>query len=223
MRHLTLTAAAAMALCANGAAAQDESQARGASPKDMHALAQFVQADYPVDALRYEEEGTVTMKLVIGPDGRVAKCTVTVSSGSTSLDEGACKAMTTHAVYEPARNAAGEAISDTLTQSIRYEIPEGETYDVSAAYPIGLEVWREQVFSADYVAALEATDQGAALFFLALDTEGNPTGCGMMFSSGDPAVDQQGCDLLIEHARFRPATLPDGRPYPGVVPVPWPS
>ncbi|QZD90708.1 TonB family protein [Qipengyuania aurantiaca] len=100
------------------------SQARGASPDGIGRWAARIQGDYPSSALRREEQGTVTMRITIGANGRVEACAVTGSSGSSALDQAACRGMQRYARYNPALNAAGDPISDTTTQSIRYVLPD---------------------------------------------------------------------------------------------------
>ena len=64
------------------------------------------------------------MRITVGANGRVEACSVTGSSGSSSLDDAACRGMQRYARYRPAKNAAGDNIADTLSQSIRYVLPE---------------------------------------------------------------------------------------------------
>ena len=100
------------------------SQARAASPQNLNSWAGRIQSDYPSRALRAEEEGTVSMRISIGANGRVASCSVVGSSGSSALDDAACRGMERYARYNPALNAAGNPITSTTTQSIRYVLPE---------------------------------------------------------------------------------------------------
>ena len=100
------------------------SRARGASPDNLARWAARIQGDYPSSALRREEQGTVTMRITIGANGRVEACAVSGSSGSSALDDAACRGMQRYARYNPALNAAGDPISATTTQSIRYVLPE---------------------------------------------------------------------------------------------------
>ena len=100
------------------------SQARGATPDGIGRWAARIQGDYPSSALRREEQGTVTMRITIGANGRVEACAVTGSSGSSALDQAACRGMQRYARYNPALNAAGDPISDTTSQSIRYVLPD---------------------------------------------------------------------------------------------------
>ncbi|HEX7751853.1 MAG TPA: TonB family protein, partial [Novosphingobium sp.] len=56
------------------------SQARGARPKGQASWARRIQENYPAAALRAEREGRVGVRVTVGPDGRVASCSVTSSS-----------------------------------------------------------------------------------------------------------------------------------------------
>ena len=100
------------------------SKARGVSPDGQNRWAGRIQGDYPSAALRRDEAGTVTMRITVGTNGRVEACSVTGSSGSSSLDDAACRGMQRYARYNPALNDAGNPISSTTTQSIRYVLPE---------------------------------------------------------------------------------------------------
>lgn len=100
------------------------SLARGPSPRNLNRWAGRIQGDYPSRALRAEEQGVVRMRIGIDANGRVSSCTVTGSSGSSTLDEAACRGMQRYARYNPALNAAGNEVSSTTTQSIRYVLPD---------------------------------------------------------------------------------------------------
>ena len=100
------------------------SKARAASPDNQGRWAARIQGDYPSRALRAEESGVVTMRITIGANGRVEGCAVTGSSGSSTLDDAACRGMQRYARYNPALNDAGNPISSTTSQSIRYVLPE---------------------------------------------------------------------------------------------------
>ncbi len=82
----------------------------------------FSASDYPQDAARREETGTTGVRLSIGTDGRVTNCTVTRSSGSTSLDNAACRILRSRARYTPARLSNGEPTTDTATGSITWRL-----------------------------------------------------------------------------------------------------
>jgi TonB family protein len=72
--------------------------------------------DYPSNALREEKEGTSTLKIGVDRKGLVQSCVVAASSGSTDLDEAACRAVSRRARYE-----AGAP--KTTTEIVQWQIP----------------------------------------------------------------------------------------------------
>lgn len=80
--------------------------------------------DYPARALREERAGTTRFRVTIGPDGRVTDCQITGSSGHADLDEATCKNITRRARFKPALDTAGNPISDTWSNAVRWEIPK---------------------------------------------------------------------------------------------------
>lgn len=81
--------------------------------------------DYPSKALREEREGTTRFRVSVGPDGRVADCQVTGSSGSPDLDEAACKNIARRARFTPAMDGEGKPTTGTYSNAIRWVIPKG--------------------------------------------------------------------------------------------------
>jgi len=98
------------------------SQARGVQPRNQSRWVQRIIEDYPSRALRQEEEGTVGVRVTVGTDGRVAACSVTSSSGSSILDDAACRSMQRYARFEPALNDAGNPVSGNWSTRITYQI-----------------------------------------------------------------------------------------------------
>jgi protein TonB len=86
-------------------------------------VALFSTDDYPQSAIRNEEQGTTAVRLTIGPDGRVSDCSITQSSGSSALDNATCSILRRRARFTPAKDQAGNPISDTYSQRIRWELP----------------------------------------------------------------------------------------------------
>jgi protein TonB len=76
--------------------------------------------DYPSRAVRDEAEGTVRFRLTVGPDGRVANCTVTGSSGHTVLDDEVCRLLARRARFDPALDAQGKPTTGTWQSSFRW-------------------------------------------------------------------------------------------------------
>ena len=63
-------------------------------------------------------------RLTVGTDGRVSECSVTSSSGSSTLDAATCKLITRRARFTPAKDADGNPVTDTYSNRIRWQIPE---------------------------------------------------------------------------------------------------
>jgi protein TonB len=98
------------------------SQARAATPDGQGRWAARIQENYPARAIRDETEGSVGVRVTIGPNGRVTACSVTASSGSSVLDEAACDGMTRYARYNPALNDAGEPTTGSASTRIVYQL-----------------------------------------------------------------------------------------------------
>ncbi len=98
------------------------SKARGVKTKGERGWAARIQQDYPSRAAREEIEGTVGVRVTVTADGRATGCSVTSSSGSSILDDAACKAVERYARFEPALNDAGEPISAPWSTRITYRL-----------------------------------------------------------------------------------------------------
>lgn len=80
--------------------------------------------DYPSRALREEREGVTRFRLTVGPDGRVADCQITGSSGSPDLDEAACANLRRRARFTPATDGEGQPTTGSYSNSVRWQIPK---------------------------------------------------------------------------------------------------
>jgi protein TonB len=86
-------------------------------------LAGLIQSDdYPENARRHGEEGTVAVNLSIGTNGRVTGCNVTKSSGSRDLDNATCRILSSRARFTPAKNSDGSPKTDTYPQRITWRL-----------------------------------------------------------------------------------------------------
>lgn len=87
-------------------------------------LASYVSDDdYPDSANRNREQGTTAFTLDVGPDGRVTGCSITASSGSSTLDSTTCRLMRSRARFTPARDSSGHPVSDRVSSRIRWVLP----------------------------------------------------------------------------------------------------
>lgn len=80
------------------------------------------EADYPPEALRNGEQGTVRFRLFISPRGSVTGCRVTASSGSGTLDRETCRLIRERARFTPARDRRGRAVADTASSSVQWHL-----------------------------------------------------------------------------------------------------
>jgi TonB family protein len=78
--------------------------------------------DYPLEALSNEEQGTVAVHLQVEPSGRVGRCTVAVSSGSSALDRKTCEILQERARFSPALDGEGHPVVDHYTQRITWRL-----------------------------------------------------------------------------------------------------
>lgn len=94
-------------------ASQTTGSGRQASRGDVRTV--FSPDDYPADAQRNGEEGTVQAELSIDRHGAVAGCRILRSSGHASLDSATCNILRRRARFSPARDVNGDAVPSTLT------------------------------------------------------------------------------------------------------------
>ncbi|HEY1607086.1 MAG TPA: energy transducer TonB [Allosphingosinicella sp.] len=80
--------------------------------------------DYPPSALRSGAQGSVGFVLDIGPDGRVANCTIESSSGTPALDSTTCRLLTARGLFTPARDRRGRPTTDRIHSRIRWALPQ---------------------------------------------------------------------------------------------------
>jgi protein TonB len=71
-------------------------------------------SDYP-KALR--RPGGAEIHMTVEPSGRVSRCVVVRSSGSTELDALTCRLVRERYRYDPARDARGRAVRDLVAEN----------------------------------------------------------------------------------------------------------
>ena len=98
--------------------------ARQAARPPQHRSGSISDEDYPAAAIRAEAQGTTGIRLSVSADGRVSNCTVTRSSGNSSLDSTACSLATRRFRFTPAQDTNGNNVAGTVTRSIRWQLPE---------------------------------------------------------------------------------------------------
>ncbi|MBV7265755.1 energy transducer TonB [Erythrobacter ani] len=98
------------------------SLARGPTTRGERRWAARIQENYPSRALREEVEGTVGVRVTVTADGRATGCSVTASSGSSILDDAACRGMERYARFNPALNDAGNPTTGSYSTRITYRL-----------------------------------------------------------------------------------------------------
>jgi TonB family protein len=80
--------------------------------------------DYPVEAQRAGEQGTVAFTLFIDERGTPRRCEVTASSGSARLDQTACGLLTERARFIPALDSDGRPVPSTYSNRFRWVLSQ---------------------------------------------------------------------------------------------------
>ena len=101
------------------------SQNTAAATRARANLASYVSNDdYPADAIKREEQGTVGFRLDVDQSGNVSRCIVTASSGYQSLDDATCRIMRARARFSPARGDGGQPVRDSVSSRIRWQLAQ---------------------------------------------------------------------------------------------------
>ncbi|MCW3798559.1 energy transducer TonB [Sphingomonas sp. BN140010] len=79
--------------------------------------------DYPAEALRLGQQGTVGAALTISDQGRVTACAIERSSGSVALDVATCRLLRARARFAPAKDAMGASVDGATRTTIRWVLP----------------------------------------------------------------------------------------------------
>ena len=110
--------AACVGLAFLSTAAASEPATRALMPQGLGSLA--TNDDYPIEAIRNEEQGITAFRLEIGSNGIPTGCSITSSSGSRTLDATTCRIMMERARFQPARDANGRPAADSVTSRMRW-------------------------------------------------------------------------------------------------------
>ncbi len=136
MKSMCLAAGAFLALSLGlaPAAAQAKPPTRAEVPGGKGLQGLVTADDYPAEALKNDEQGTVRFQLDVGRDGKPTGCTVVESSGSKILDDATCRLIVDRARFEPARDRRGRPTTDQVTSRITWRLVEDAHPRVEAAY-----------------------------------------------------------------------------------------
>ena len=148
-----------------GSAAHAAQEPTRAAPKvPLHSLVTAL--DYPADAKQAGEQGTVSMRLDIGAEGRVTGCTILASSGSARLDSASCELLRRRASFTPARDGKGKAMPDVVETRLSWRLGESPYtipgYDTANAAWLACLMPRVQADAAGTLAEAAIADRALA-------------------------------------------------------------
>jgi TonB family protein len=177
--------------------------------------------DYPAEALRNGEQGSVRVALDVDADGRVTACAVTQSSGSRSLDDGTCPLMMRRAAFKPALDRAGRPVPGIVPERVEWRIEPGgaghgeaapDTYRGPPLDPASIAAhFSRDDYPAD---ALRRREHGTVWFRVDVGANGRVSACTIERSSGSASLDSATCHIVQRRARFAPARDSAGNALP---------
>lgn len=177
--------------------------------------------DYPAEALRNGEQGSLRVALDVDADGRVTGCAVTQSSGSRSLDDATCPLMMRRAVFRPALDGAGRPVPGIVVEKVTWRIGPGGAGHAEAAPdtyrgpPLSPASVAQHFTRDDYPAeALRRREQGTVWFRVDVGANGRVAACTITRSSGSADLDAATCRIVQRRARFAPARDAAGNALP---------
>lgn len=160
--------------------------------------------DYPMKAFDEKWEGVTRFDLLVAPDGKVAECKVTQSSGHQILDERACFLATKRAKFAPARGPGGEPVYGIFRTQTVWVLPERKM--LGAAPGPDLEVSLNKLPDG-------TLDPPVVKVAYAVDPQGQPSSCSLMRSAPvQPEVlVQLACKQILQTEAHQPVLGPAGR------------
>ena len=117
MKNIILIFAAALALSACRATPKECTPKDIRPPKELHRPS----LRYPSVSQNDGEEGTVTLRFIVQPDGSVSDIRIARSSGHPRLDAAAVRSLLRQAKFQPA-TCHGKPIAVRIHQSFTFEL-----------------------------------------------------------------------------------------------------
>lgn len=111
------------------------------APRPYVPIAQlFSFEDYPGRSLERQEYGIVSAVLHVSKEGKGTLCEVTETSGFPAIDVATCSIAKMRARFDPARDAAGNAVESAFPYSISWVV--GERSQKNWKFELPIEVAR---------------------------------------------------------------------------------
>jgi TonB family protein len=164
--------------------------------------------DYPMKAFENRWEGVTAFELLIAPDGQVARCTVTKSSGHELFDARTCLIAQKRARFNPARGSNGQPVYGVYRSEAVWALPE---HKVNGTAGPDLEINLNKLPAG-------TTEPAAVKLAYAVDPEGKTSECTVMPTSlRQPQVLVDiGCKELLNREAGKPVIGLSGQPVSAV-------
>lgn len=171
--------------------------------------------DYPEESIKRGEEGTVFFTVSLNIDGLTTACNVDKSSGYGSLDKKTCELILRRGQYRPKIDANGNAVPSTRSNSISWKLipfPMVSFPPVANNSPVNFLSYNYVSYTDYPKESISRGEQGTVRFTLTVSADGRATACHVNESSGSATLDNKTCQIMIQRARFKPATDSAGNP-----------
>lgn len=164
--------------------------------------------DYPMKAFEKKWEGITRFEMLITPDGSIADCKITSSSGHEMLDKTTCYLATKRVRFRPAKGSDGQPVWGLYRSQAAWTLPERR---IEAPPAPDLEISLNKLPAG-------AKQPPAVKLAYAVDQQGNPSTCTLMPSSlAQPDVlVELACKELLGRTPRAPVIGPGGQPVPAV-------
>ncbi|MCY7338841.1 MAG: TonB family protein [Sphingomonas bacterium] len=103
-------------------------------PTFLNFLDVFSTEDYPADALRKEEQGTVRVEVAVDEAGSPTDCQVVNSSRSAAFDAASCVLILARGRFEPLLDSAQRPVAGVSKNSVRWALPVFEALPIQDDY-----------------------------------------------------------------------------------------
>jgi len=165
--------------------------------------------DYPMKAFEKNQEGITRFELMISPEGSIASCKITSSSGHEELDTTTCYLAQKRVKFRPARDSDGRAVWGVYRSQAAWATPD---HQLSAPPAPDLEVTLNQL-------PADTIQPAAVKIAYSVDASGNRSSCTMMPTSlKQPQVlVDVACKQLLASEDHKPVIGPAGQPVPAVM------
>jgi TonB family protein len=164
--------------------------------------------DYPMKAFERNAEGVTEFELLVAPDGRIANCAVTQSSGHQDLDRATCHLANKRVRFNPARDGDGQAVYGVYRSQALWAIPENT---IAATAGPDLEVTVNQLPAG-------TAEPPVVKLAYAVDAQGRASSCTLLPSSlkQPPVLVELGCKELMSKIGSAPVVGPAGLPVAAI-------